>query len=586
MKGSLLKQLEQEVERIERRRAGFTLVEMLVSVGVVLIMMTLFATIFSLATTAMSTQKGNAENDQRVRLVETLLRNDLNTIETDPITKANTRQVRTFKVLVPYSAGELTAPADPWNTGNPISDNDRAGYFYISENNPNDDTDDKIQFTVRMGSSSSERFYGRAAGLFPDAAGHYGPADSAGNYPPAPPSPPSLAPAGNYWPNQPEFDDLLFYPNQAGAAAHAEVSYFLRNGTLYRRVMLLRDPNLPSGVTAVGDHTPEDNNGVALVMNAYTAAGSPSMWRDFDYSISYDMVTGLPAFHGDNDLGKLGVASSLFNPQNRFGFDGTGTLNAGFGKPREFDSSSVYFGGFTHADTSDANFGYPAQVTAANPNPMATATNLAFVNGQIKVTGSGPQYTLAGTRISEDIILTNVIGFDIKVWDGAAGLGPDGQPGIGFDAAGNAYDDDGINGANDAGERGAWGSDDGAWVDIGHAGTFGWYRAAAGQNAYFGTNPYTSAGRYDTWGPAVIQQTLATNDPPPFRPVYAGPDGKPGVALKDDDFDGTIDNASELGIAGSDDFAPLTAIKITIRFYDKTSNQVRDISGIFNLTPK
>ena len=579
--------------------SGFTLVEMLVSVGVVLIMMTLFATIFGMATNAMSTQKGNAENDQRVRLVETLLRNDLNGAPTDPITKLKTKQIRTFRVLIPYGAGESIAPINPV-TGTTATASDRSGYFYISENNPYDDTDDKLQFTVQMGTNSSELIYGRAAGLFPDAAGHYGPADSSGNYVTPPPALPTLAPPGNYWTNQPEFDDLLFYPNQAGGSSTAEVSYFLRNGTLYRRVMLLRDPNPPSGVT-VKDQ-PSDDAGVALSLAAYTSPGGPSFYRDFDYSVYYN---GTPQFHGFQDLTNSNVASTLLNPAYRWGFDGTSALNAGFGLPREYDSNTParYFGGFTHADTSDSNFGFPGVVTAVYPNPMAFATNLSLSNGQITVTpgGGNPTYTFAGSRISEDVILTNVLAFDVKVWDPAASLGPDGAPGIA------GFDDDGINGPDDYLELGAYGSDDGDWRDIGHPGytpptsppytvpaapqrqpPYGFYNSplAVGglPNSYY-SNPFATpaTNRFDTWGPAVQHVTSGTNDPPPYRPIYAGRDGKPGVATFNDDFTGLTDDYLELGTAGTDDFAPLTAIKITIRFYDKTSKQVRDISGIYSL---
>ena len=41
-------------------------------------MLTVFVTIFQMATQAMSVQKGMAANDQKVRLVQSLLRNDLN----------------------------------------------------------------------------------------------------------------------------------------------------------------------------------------------------------------------------------------------------------------------------------------------------------------------------------------------------------------------------------------------------------------------------------------------------------------------------------------------------------------------------
>jgi len=72
LKGRRVEQMRRELERMESRRAGFTLVEMLVAVAVVVVMMSLFAQIFQMATSSMSLQKGMAENDQRVRLVHSL----------------------------------------------------------------------------------------------------------------------------------------------------------------------------------------------------------------------------------------------------------------------------------------------------------------------------------------------------------------------------------------------------------------------------------------------------------------------------------------------------------------------------------
>ena len=112
-------------------RNAFTLVEMLVAVGVVVVMMTLFATIFQMATAAMQKQKGLSENDQRVRLVSTMLRNDLRTNTPDPATGMQV-QTRTFRWLVPIAPSDATIlPAIP--PGSTINaTNDRKGYFYIS----------------------------------------------------------------------------------------------------------------------------------------------------------------------------------------------------------------------------------------------------------------------------------------------------------------------------------------------------------------------------------------------------------------------------------------------------------------------
>jgi len=126
-------------------RSGFTLVEMLVSVALVVIMMSMFATVFQLAAGSMGTQRGIAENDQRARSVVTVIQNDL--------------KVRSFKNLIPFDAY-----AEP--TG-PISFADRQGYFYISENELRDDTDDVLQFTVKLDGTSNDLYYGKATALFP-----------------------------------------------------------------------------------------------------------------------------------------------------------------------------------------------------------------------------------------------------------------------------------------------------------------------------------------------------------------------------------------------------------------------------------
>ncbi len=148
---------------------------MLVAVGLVVLMMTLFATIFQIATSAMSTQKGLAENDQRVRLVMNRLRNDLNGIKNDANDPG--RPYRTFRNLIPFAANETALP-----NFNPT---DRNGYFYISENNPDDDTDDVLALTVQYPSTASDQFFGQAAIVFPDttAGASYGPGNSGPNNP-------------------------------------------------------------------------------------------------------------------------------------------------------------------------------------------------------------------------------------------------------------------------------------------------------------------------------------------------------------------------------------------------------------------
>ena len=312
-------------------RGAFTLVEMLVAVGLVVLMMTLFATIFQIATGAMATQKGLAENDQRVRLVLTRLRNDLNGNTQDK--NDPNRPYRTFRNLVPYGPDEIPPVAGFV---------DRLGYFYISENDPNDDTDDVLALTVSMPLTSPERFTGRAAVVFPNGTGSYGPGNPTPGPNPYPPPAPATANVAatpgngqNYWPNQPEFDDIQGTPNLAGSSAYAEVCYFLRRGTLYRRVMLIRQPNL-SPPSQAQDGNPTDSSLFALTLNTasdYGANGTRNFWTDFDYAAFFNGRIATPAlrFHG---AGSTCVFSSLAptgtvpfnpfvlgNPAYRFGFD-------------------------------------------------------------------------------------------------------------------------------------------------------------------------------------------------------------------------------------------------------------------------
>ena len=524
-------------------RPAFTLVEMLVATGAMIAMVSLLGTIFHLSTNAVVVQRGRTENDQRVRLVETLLRTDLNGSPVDR-TSGLTRQSRTFRVLIPYSANETRAPINP-ATGLPASPDDRRGYFCLSENNPHDDTDDVLALTVELPASSAERFCGRTAGLLPDVAGNYGPA------------------AGNYWPNQPEFDDCLGSPNGAGSATAAEVSYFLRHGNLYRRVMLIRTPAAPS---RPDDPVPENVAGAPLSTIAYGPSGTRNFWTDFDYSAIFDpagVVSGV-RFHGAIDLTATIVATTLLNPANRWGFDSTSAPGTSLGLPREFVNNG-FIGRFTQAETSASNFGYPGRVDVACPNPMAGSTALLLSDGAVTAYSDGK-------RGGEDLLLSNVLSFDIKVWDPAASLGPDGAPG----RAG--VDDDGVNGIDDPGERGAWGSDDGDFVDLGNAAPYGFFCAANCRNFYFGPN------RFDTWGPNVDVDGIVLEDNPPYLPVWAGPDGRPGIAGLDDPGSAPgIDEGSEMGTPGSDDFMPLIAIKISVRIYDASTDQVRDATQVYSL---
>jgi type II secretory pathway pseudopilin PulG len=553
-------------------RAGFTLVEMLVAVGLVVLMMALFAQIFQFATATMGAQKGTAENDQKVRLVQTLLRSDISN--------------RSVQIVNPFISGA----ADPYSM-NLTNTDDRQGYLYIAENDPDDDTDDVLQLTVKL-PVGEDPFYGAARVLLPTAAGIYG-AGGATYYPNAsgtvpPTGQPGIANPGNYWVNQPEFDDgILGLPNGAASSPVAEVSYFLRKGTLYRRINLIR--TVPIQATMPPDPQPTDNLLAPLAPEFYGPPPGASQPRNFysyfDFAAYWDGAQ--MKFHGANTAGATmdntaaGSANALGKPPYRFGHN---WMN---GLPREFIGTN-YIGRFTHEETSFMSttgaiqfFGYPGKVGAQGstyPNPMddnpATGALLTYDTN----TGKVNEYK-GGSRTGEDILMTNVMRFDIKVWDDAAGLGPDGVPGFAAnDTVGvppNNFIDDDQNGTNnDASEIGWPGSDDGAFVDVGHQGfIFGgidrafYSRNRLANNFYCPQNPNKSLPadrlyRFDTWHPTVNIDGAAGDDQAPFRAPDVPPIGANPAIRR-----------------------PLKAIQIKITFLDPTTQQLRDITAVHSLKP-
>jgi hypothetical protein len=505
-------------------RRAFTLIEMLVSVTLVLLMMTLFAGIFQAATSSMSKMKGFAENDQKARMLDTIVRSDL----------VN----RSMSKVYPWTPGTLANDfgALPYETDEIT---ERRGYFHISEGQPDDDTDDVLQLTTdvtldRDVPRDQTPYGGRAVQLTNAGLGN---ANLVANL------------------NQPVYDDSRanydssspanrLRTDRATASSAAEVVYFLRGGVLYRRVLLLRNTELQDaqpkqGATATdmiaGTYTPANATSNVHVddRNGYSLAGRPlvpslgtgagNYYHDFDMSAHFDPTAGQLRFHGLQSLSSIAADSlngSLCDPRKRFGFYPEVTAanlasNPRVGMPISVDSAGRFFGRFTHRETSDPAFIYPGAIST-NPYSLAAAGSLQLNRNATSIdtagvmSGLGADTTLGttddvplnGARAGEDILLTNVLGFDVKVLD--EDLLPVG------------------------------------YVDLGHAGQVdplgtgrrrGYYRHAMNLNPRFG--PVT-----------VFGLTTAQAQ---------GADGEWGRAGVDDDNDGTPNNASERGWPGSDD---------------------------------
>ncbi|MEZ6034832.1 MAG: prepilin-type N-terminal cleavage/methylation domain-containing protein [Planctomycetaceae bacterium] len=410
-----MRQLSNRINQQTPSRSAFTLVEMLVSVALVLMLMTMFATIFQITTGSMMTQRGISENDQRARILSTVVRKDL--------------QHRTFRYPLAFYPDESSATS-------PTSFSNRAGYIYISTNDPNTGLDDLIQFTVSANILSEDPdatpYFGRAAALWDLSLNPKytnGPADSRRG---------SLSTHIN----QPETDDGTFSANSTGRSAYAEISYFIRRGSLYRRVSLIREPLNVAG----RDLGPQPTSafGVDFFNGAAFSLSDPlsgtttflESTNDFPLHFDYSAVKPLgPGVFGARFIGSGALSNEAENaagvvlgaPNLRLGF------NRDTGRSREHTvvpgaglGPTIFLGRFTQGETSTLNFNFPQAATRTqddtavlgNGNPLDIVnTPLALNSGNGVVSEFDGPRGRGGERTAEDLLLANVHEMKIELWD-------------------------------------------------------------------------------------------------------------------------------------------------------------------------
>ncbi len=419
------------------RQAGFTLIEMLVATGLVVLMLLLFARIFGDTVGIMRKQQSLIQNDQRARNLDTILRNDLN--------KMTFRQPGTPGVhgIVPLN---VNWPVDP----------NQQGFFYCSINDPENPVNNVLQFTInqtiRVRDKEVATLRGRAQRLGrPFTSGQPFPDDNANNTA----DDADLGQDADL--NQPDYDDGTVGDN-LGQSSAAEVVYFVRNGNLYRRVLLLRDPPTPINVNTLGGSgfpIPPDSyssqpgigvNGSSVYVNSagnphlanrkfmrldasgsepvpvysdYSAAlqpgstldafgstpGRADFWSDFDYSAfnhwnDVNNNNALDPFPADRYELVFNGIDSLLNhpggtefpialPQHRFGHRPslsrlpiTAPAKSLGGQPMEFLLTALSPAGLpaqsTSAVTPGTNFGFIGRFTHGETSSSNTGTAFGY----------------------------------------------------------------------------------------------------------------------------------------------------------------------------------------------------------------
>ena len=286
-----------------------------------------------------------------------------------------------MRLVAPFHPNMSTASLTALTPGS------RQGYLYVSENDPTDDTDDVLQFTINMGSGNTglslfnnpaagNYLYGRGLFLVPQwqsgtnyaagavvrplnpslNAGFAYKNEGAGTLTSGATEPTwpttignTVGDGGGTWTtiacplDQPDGDDeqIVFAngsptlnppggsPNNTGASQFAEITYFLRHGNLYRRVLLIRQPYDPT----TGFTNAQPNDGTAapspLIPNAYppypAGAGSGNFWTDFDYSAristgNHPGVNFLTNGNGGQLSGQFGVGCAVTDRPARQSF--------------------------------------------------------------------------------------------------------------------------------------------------------------------------------------------------------------------------------------------------------------------------
>jgi hypothetical protein len=179
------------------------------------------------------------------------------------------------------------------------------------------------------------------------------------------------------------------------------------------------------------------------------------------------------------------------------------------------------------------------------------------------------------SRVAEDVILTNVIGFDVKAWDPDAPIFAGATAGTVLGPGDFGYPPGA--GATQVGA--------GAYVNLGYLGT------NISQFSNVGNYPSTLPRVYDTWSTHYESDGINQN-----QARWFDTDGDntqdPGEIPTDEGTDG-IDNDR---FGGVDDFGeqeapppyavPLRGIQVKIRVFEPDSRQIREVTVVQDFLPE
>lgn len=589
------------------KRSGYTLIEMLMSVVLTLMMMGVVVQIFAMMGRSVSDSRSTLEMSSQLRSATARLRLDLQNVTAEMTPPLAPEQNQGYFEYIEGPVGPVI-PLDPTAV---MDDGDVTAAWNIDQLDNNDDpvpdstvgdTDDILMFTVR---SPNEPFVGRA--FIKDNGSSF--ADNGGP----------------------------FAVQRSMQSSIAEVAWFVRGRTLYRRTLLVR-PNIDTDLRSASPgiqqfpynqfhyFPPPGGLNDGFYGNYFqTDHRSKGFYNNFDLSVRLEMPD--PADSSTwrfvpNTLADLtkrenrfahmpcDMGNQNFNLRFPFGpqiyFDATATPQISnwrlLGLPtlRECSHWRWIAGLMPMEGQGGSAIDIALNIPAgeyfdawANPYPF-DAANIDQQTGTLLVASDPPQNDpndlpprFLGPRVAEDVILNNVIGFDVKAWDPGAPLlqmtanGPVVAPGdpaypsqaTGYTPATLASV---LTNTTQIVGRGAYVDLNYAWLepsDIGLTEGFcGRPELKSGMRANTGNinvDILNDLLVYDTWS------THYEHDGIPQLGNYT--DG--GTNGLDDNNDGVVDDPDERDTMPPYS-APLRGIQIKVRVFEPDSRQIREVTII------
>ncbi len=495
-------------------KAGFTLVELLMATTLSLMLLMGVVTVFASISAGVSDARALLETADRLRATKNVLQQDLAGVTATMLPPRRPEANEGYFELIEGPLGVLRPVWDASNFAGSFAMNTQMG----EPDTTVADVDDILMFTTRR---EDRPFVGK-------------------------------------------------FPGGSLQSHVAEVAWFVRGHTLYRRVLLVAPQML--SVADATDATP-GNGRIDDTIN-----DNWSYYRDYD-------VSARPVF-GPNLLGWIpNTLGDLTKRENRFAH----WLHGAQAFP--FDASAFGLLGLPLLQECS----HPNWMTWNNPAAIPVGPHASNSTLQVDLWNAPHDWSTAtppppppslnpitgvltafqGPRAGEDVILTNVIGFDVKVWDPQAPIVSDGnvmlQPGdpgyitalINAMSASPTYTI----------------ATRGAYVDLNYVGN---------QPTLFGLSHFSAPpdiGATGSAGPTRIYDTWS------FHYEYDGidqfGDGTTDLGTNgmDDNNDGVVDDSLEMDTRPPYR-APLRGIQVKIRIFEPDTKQVREVTVVQDFLPK